>query len=377
MELPNSKRELLLYGSSFVLRLPFLYQSYRHNHPMHVSPLSVDINITDRCNYLCKQCRGAIPNYKPKEEMTFADLQKIIDEMCIMKIPYLGLCGGEPLLRYDLVVQTVQYANKVGIKTGIVTNGSLLDENKLCELAKIGLYRMALSLDGSTREIHDYNRMPGSFDHITQILSLYRELKLDKEMSLYLFTVVMKNNYMQLLEIANIAKSFNATVFYQPVGLPQVYDQRDSENTQSTGVEQLTIHGSDLALLEKEIHKLVAFKKKYGVVGNLLWQLSNIVNYYKRLENSSLPTPFKCYTGYNSIRIDSDGAVSSCMFMPEVGNIKKAGLKEIWLSNDYNSHRKAIKQCNRPCALNCYYPVSLPGLINEFAILPAKRKLGL
>ena len=99
--------------------------------------------------------------------------------------------------------------------------------------------------------------------------------------------------------------------------------------------------------------------------------------YYKRLENSSPPTPFKCYTGYNSIRIDSDGAVSSCMFMPEVGNIKKTGLKEIWISNDYDSHRKAIKQCNRPCALNCYYPVSLPGLINEFAILPAKRSLGL
>ena len=64
MELPKSKAEFLVAGSKIVLRLPFLYLSFRKNHPINVSPLSVEANITDRCNFiecLCEFFFSAFP----------------------------------------------------------------------------------------------------------------------------------------------------------------------------------------------------------------------------------------------------------------------------------------------------------------------------
>lgn len=373
MELPKSKWEFLVEGSRFVLRFPFLYLSYSRSYPVNVLPLSVDMNITDRCNFGCKHCRGTMPDYKAKEEIDFATMKKLIDDMAEMHIPYLSLGGGEPLLRYDFIVQTIEYAKTLGIRVGIVTNGSLLDENKLVELAEAGMHRITFSLDGAEKETHDRLRMPGSFDNIMSALALCQNLRQGKRFRLHINTVVMKPNFRQLLEIAHIGRRFNATAFYQPVGIPQVYPLSDRSLSPTMGVEALVITEEDMGYLEKEIKKLIDFKKRQGVIGNLIWQLSNIVTYYRSLETGRPLAQFKCYAGFNTIHIDSDGELGSCIFLPSIGNIQNTSLKRAWLSEEYNSHRRTIKHCARPCALNCYYPISLPALTYEFAYLPVRR----
>lgn len=143
MELPKTTTEFLVQGARFLWRLPFLYLSYSRNHPINVSPLSVDMNITDRCNFRCKMCRGINEDYTPKGEMDFNLIKGIIDAMKKSKVPYLTLGGGEPLLRYDIALETIDYATKSGIRVGVITNHSLLDEKKLLELVKAGLHRIA------------------------------------------------------------------------------------------------------------------------------------------------------------------------------------------------------------------------------------------
>ena len=375
MELPKSKWGFLKEGTRFISRLPFLYVSYSRNHAVNTFPLSVDINITDRCNFRCKHCRGVIPDYSPKEEMDWVIIRKIIDEMRVMNIPYLSIGGGEPLLRYDLIVQTIEYAKKYGIGVGIVTNGALLDENKLNELANVGIHRIAISLDGATKETHDYIRMPGSFDHIMTVLSLCQNIRQENRFRLHINTVVTKSNFEQLMEITHIAEKYHATAFFQPVGIPQVYDLSNRTFSPTKGVDEFVINSEDLSRLEKKIEELIDFKKSQGVVGNLIWQLSNIVTYYKGLEEGKPLSPFKCYAGFNTIHIDSDGGLSSCIFMPSIGNVRDISLRQAWLSEGYNAHRKLIKRCDRLCALNCYYPISLPGLIYEFGYLPIKHAI--
>jgi len=376
MELPKSKWEFLAGGGRFALRLPFLYLSYLRSHPIHISPLSVDMNITDRCNFRCKHCRGTVEDYRPKAEIDFATMKKIIDDMAEMRIPYLSLGGGEPLLRFDFVLQAIEHAQRAGIKVGIVTNGSLLNEDKLAELARAGLHRIAFSLDGADRETHDEIRMPGSFDKIMSDLTLCQNTKQGNNFRLHINTVVMKRNFRQVVAIAQIAKRFNANVFYQPVGIPQVYPLNNGTLSPSAGVEQFVINGDEMGPLEQEIEKLIGFKKRHGAVGSLIWQLSNIVGYYQSLEAERPPLKFKCYAGFNTIHIESDGEFGSCIFMPSVGNIQNISLKRAWLSEAYNEQRRLIKQCTRPCELNCYYPISLPGLFYEFLYLPIRRSLG-
>jgi MoaA/NifB/PqqE/SkfB family radical SAM enzyme len=265
----------------------------------------------------------------------------------------------------------------LGIGTGIVTNGSLVNEERLLELSEAGLHRIAFSLDGTNPDVHDWLRMPGNFDRIMLLLQTCQSLKAKNKsrFRVHINTIVMKQNFKQLTEIAYIAKRFEASAFYQSVGVPQVYPLAEQNLSPSTGVEPFVIRGDDLADLESEIDKLINFKKKYGVIGNLIWQLRNIVNYYRGLEVGKFSNRAKCYVGFNTIHMESDGDFGSCLFMPYVGNIQNTQLREAWASTAWDNQRKRIKHCSRPCELNCYYPISLHALAYEFLFLPIRQRL--
>lgn len=321
-------------------------------------------------------CRGVNENYKPKDEIGFDSMKTVIDQMRELKIPYLTLGGGEPFLRYDFVLKTIDYANKLGIKVGIITNGSLVDAERLSELIEFGMHRIAFSLDAADRNIHDWIRMPGNFDHIMSLLETCQRLKAENgsKFRVHINTVVMKQNFRQLLDIASIARRFEASAFYQPASVPQVYPVAEKTFYPSTGVEPFVIGQGDLADLESEIDKLIDFKKKYGGVGNLIWQLRSIVNYYKSLAGGDSSPGFKCYAGFNTIRIESNGDFCSCFFMPYVGNIQNSRLGEAWFGQAWDEQRKRIKHCSRLCALNCYYPVHPTALAYEFLLLPIRQR---
>jgi MoaA/NifB/PqqE/SkfB family radical SAM enzyme len=89
------------------------------------SPLSVSVNLTNKCNQHCIYCevgQGLVKTEKPL--LVLDDLKWIIDEMNRSGIPTLGL-GGEPLLFKD-IFGVIQYAHEFGIKSGIMTNGMLI-----------------------------------------------------------------------------------------------------------------------------------------------------------------------------------------------------------------------------------------------------------
>lgn len=219
--------------------------------------------------------------------------------------------------------------------------------------------------------------MPGNFDHIISLLEISQKLRVKnkRQFRVHINTVVMKPNFKQLVEIASMGKRFGATAFYQPVGIPQVFPLTCQEMSPSTGVEQLVISGDNLSELECELEALINFKKQYGVVGNLTWQIRNISNYYRGLESGKSLVKVKCYAGFNTIHMESDGEFGSCIFMPYVGNIQNISLNNAWVSEEWNKQRRKIKYCSRPCELNCYYPVSPTLLAYEFLVLPLRRKV--
>ena len=377
MELPKSKWEFLVVGSKFMIRLPLLYLSYLRSEPAGVFPLSIDINVTDKCNFQCKHCRGIGENRELKQEIDIVVMKKIIDEMKQMHIPYLTLGGGEPLLRYDFVLETIEYATSLHLGVGIVTNGWLLDEDRLLELAGAGLHRIAFSLDGATREVHDEIRMPGSFDQIMSWLSYCQQVKREGRFHFrtHINTVVMKQNFKEAVKIAAIGKKFDATVFYQPVGIPQVYPLEDPSLNPTLGVESFILAGEEIDELELQVRKLIDFKKRYGTIGNMICQLTDIVDYYKSLESGKSLSKFGCYAGFNTIHIESDGDFGSCIFMPYVSNVQNIGLRQAWLSRGYGNQRRLIKNCTRPCGLNCYYPSPIfpTHLLYNFLYLPVRQ----
>lgn len=133
------------------------------------------IVITLRCNCLCKYCHASSVDFANKNyDMDWDTAKKTIDMIFQtpskdIKIEYQG---GEPLLNWDILKQSVLYAkflNKIAKKTvGFVICTNLMDiTDEQIAFCKKHNIEISTSLDG-TKELHDCNRQsriyPSSYD---------------------------------------------------------------------------------------------------------------------------------------------------------------------------------------------------------------------
>jgi len=89
------------------------------------SPTYVFWDSTRRCNLRCLHCGAVKETYA--HELSTEQMKGILDQLAAMKVGMFGATGGEPLLRRDLR-EVLSYAHGLGMRTGIATNGFLIDE---------------------------------------------------------------------------------------------------------------------------------------------------------------------------------------------------------------------------------------------------------
>jgi MoaA/NifB/PqqE/SkfB family radical SAM enzyme len=79
-------------------------------------------------------------------------------------VAILTFSGGEPLLRKDLY-DGIKRADDSGMLCTIASNGILITRDVAKKLAKVGVKRVEIGLDGARAETHDFLRnKPGSFE---------------------------------------------------------------------------------------------------------------------------------------------------------------------------------------------------------------------
>lgn len=113
-------------------------------------PLYLTFDTTYRCNLKCVTCPiwQDVPVKKDREaELTKDEICSIVDDAC-RNIPDLCIrfMGGEPLLRPD-IPEIVAYVKQKGIRTEIVTNGTLISEAMAEQLVESGLDNLRISVD--------------------------------------------------------------------------------------------------------------------------------------------------------------------------------------------------------------------------------------
>jgi len=104
----------------------------------HRRPITVNLEITYRCNSNCKYCPTEKLNEKNsqeiKKEMTTEQIFSMIDELSGIGMKRLAIGGGEPLLRED-IGEIINYAKQKKIFTFISTNGILLPKKlMICQI---------------------------------------------------------------------------------------------------------------------------------------------------------------------------------------------------------------------------------------------------
>ena len=119
---------------------------------------------TQACDLACVHCRACAQPLRKRDELTTEEAKRLIDEIAAMGVPVFVLSGGDPLKRPD-IYELVEYASARRVHTSMTPSATpLLTEEALAGLKERGLARLAVSLDGSTAEIHDaFRRVSGSY----------------------------------------------------------------------------------------------------------------------------------------------------------------------------------------------------------------------
>ncbi len=111
------------------------------------------LQITEVCNLRCVHCFISAGDYG--ETMSFEVIQDIVlPRLVECRVGRVTLTGGEPFKHPD-VVRVAELFSKAGIRVGICTNATLIDEFQMESLVKIGNVHINISLDGFSPESHD------------------------------------------------------------------------------------------------------------------------------------------------------------------------------------------------------------------------------
>jgi len=139
-----------------------------------VEPLrNAVIEITNRCNLRCPHCASTSGAARPNE-LTLAEIDALLSDLCELGGEEITIIGGEALLRPDWV-EICQEVRRRDLRLVLITNGLLLRENEpaLRDLVRLEPHVIGISVDGATRA--SYRRWRG-VDALDDLLRLCRRL---------------------------------------------------------------------------------------------------------------------------------------------------------------------------------------------------------
>lgn len=137
-----------------------------------LGPLATHVEIIAACNLSCRHCFAA-PLPRRGEPLSLRELDALFAELSALGAFRLGLTGGEPLARRD-VLEVVDAAVHHGLHPCLTTNALLLDEPLARGLAARPLAWLNVSLDGATAASNDEIRGAGTFERVLEKLALLR-----------------------------------------------------------------------------------------------------------------------------------------------------------------------------------------------------------
>ena len=120
-------------------------------------------NLIRRCNLTCKHCYSISADTDFPGELSTAEVYKVMDDLKGFHVPVLILSGGEPLMRHD-IFDISRRAKRMCFYVGLSTNGTLIDESNIEQIAGVGYDYVGISIDG-LRATHDrFRRLEGAYD---------------------------------------------------------------------------------------------------------------------------------------------------------------------------------------------------------------------
>ncbi|MCX8173398.1 MAG: radical SAM protein [Thermoplasmata archaeon] len=271
------------------------------------APYRMDLALTYRCNDRCLHC---YVGERAKKEMKLDEWLKVIDKLHGIGVPHIVFTGGEPTL-YEGLEKLIERAEKLGIVTGLNTNGrKLADRNYLNKLVEAGLDHVQITVESADREIHNKMVQADAFDETIQGL----KNALDTHLYVLTNTTITKLNKDTIEQTVKFLHGLGVKNFACN-GL--IYSGRGE--------------GCEIGLDEKELIEPVMKAKMTAISLGMRFIWYTPTQYCNFNPVTQGVGAKQCSAAKSNMCIEPDGAVIPCQsYYESVGNILKDPWEKIW-----------------------------------------------
>ncbi len=281
-----------------------------------------------RCNLACKHCWvNSSPAVDTSEDLQGDELLRAVDNIATLNPSQVILTGGEPLMHPD-ILPLLDRLSSVPIRTSIETNAMFVTP-QLLEHVHAGIaagnsFHFAVSLDGGTRETHDWLRGRGSFVGTVAGLHRLRANGLPADIQ----CVVHHKNWRSMPDLVELARDLDVAFLKFVLATP---------------VGRATRHADELAWTYEEIPEALdtVLSAIEGYPGTVVlkvppaWIPPNRQHAVRRLRQQGCQIANITSCSFPLLGVLNDGSVTICAQTREsgeayFGNIRDLTLEQIW-----------------------------------------------
>ena len=252
-------------------------------------PLVVSFEVTDACTCYCRHCDHGGPRDESRN-LRPADYRRYMEALqpCVVQVS-----GGEPLLRGDLteIVHAIQCGGGVPY-TILVSNWSLMTEERYLELRDAGVGQFSVSLDFPDDRHDGFRGYPGLYSHLEDLIPRLARLGHD---DIVLNSCITRENVGEIGALADKAREWGVNLCYS------AYSAR------RTGCRDYLLRSTEeLATLNRELDRVEARRDSSHWIVNSTTTLDATRRYF---ELAGAPG---CKAGHRFLVVTSDGMLQPC-----------------------------------------------------------------
>jgi len=299
-------------------------------------PLSVQLDVTYRCNERCVHC---YLDHNDHGEMTTAEIRDLLDQLADAGVFFLTLSGGEVFMRMDFF-DILEYARSLMFCVKVKTNAFMIREKEALRLRDLEVQDVQVSIYSHRPEVHDaITLLPGSLNRSVAGIRLLRS----HGVKVIIANVLMMQNLGDHTSVKALAAELGAGYTIDPTITPMMDGDRNVLRL-GLGVPQLqsVFHNSDLV---GDVDSFCA--PPIGASGDVLKELP-------------------CSAGHTACYISPYGDLFPCVQFPlPSGNVRRQKFMDIWRYSDQLNQVRSITLQDLPVCSTCSHVGSCsrcPGL---------------
>lgn len=177
---PNCRYKLLSnLGNNAILKGKIYRQEFKKREGFEPPALAV-MSPTMRCNLTCTGCYAFEYNKKKSGDLSFEVMDRVCEEVKSFGAYFMVITGGEPWVRKEDLLKLFKKHDDMYFIT--YTNGTLLDEETVKRMEKVGNVTPCISVEGFQEET-DGRRGKGVYDRILRAMGYLKKHKVPIAMS--------------------------------------------------------------------------------------------------------------------------------------------------------------------------------------------------